>query len=207
MVNAPLSREDVLRHGRRLEYLTVGWNSLEAVASLAAGVLAGSIALTGFGFDSVIESSSGAVLLWRLRAETDLHRRERAEHAALRLVGVSFLVLTAYVLYQAVAKLVQRRPAEESWLGIAIAVASLIAMPLLARAKRRVARQLQSNAMEADSRQTWVCAWLSALLLGGLLVNATLGWWWADPMAALAMSPLIAREGVEALRGNTCCTV
>ncbi len=181
------------------------WNSLEAIASVVAGVLAGSIALVGFGLDSVIEVSSGAVLLWRLRAEADAERRERAEHRALRLVGVCFLALAAYVAYDSIQGLVRHEAPQESFFGIAIAVASLIAMPLLARAKRQVARQLSSGAMHADSRQTDFCFYLSAILLAGLLLNALLGWWWADPAAALVMVPLIAREGVEGLRAERCC--
>ncbi len=199
--DSAVTRSNALRRGRRLEYLTLGWNSLEALIAIISGVIAGSIALLGFGIDSVVECSSGVVLLWRLRSDEN----ERAEGAALRLVGVSFLALTAYVLYEAVVTLLRREAPEGSLVGIALAIASLIAMPLLARAKRRVARQLNSGAMQADSRQTDICAYLSAILLGGLLLNALLGWWWADPLAALIMSPLIAWEGIEALRGKTSC--
>ncbi len=192
----------MVRRGRRLEYLTLSWNSLEAVISIVAGLIAGSIALVGFGLDSVIECFSGGVLLWRLRAG---EAGERREQLALRLVGVSFLALAIYVAYDAITSLLRHHLPETSWLGIAVAVASLVAMPLLARAKRRVASQLNSGALHADSRQTSICAYLSAILLGGLLLNALLHWWWADPVAALAMAPLIAREGIEALRGKTCC--
>ena len=201
----PITRSAAARRGRRLEYFTIAWNSLEAIASVVAGLLAGSIALVGFGLDSVIEVSSGAVLLWRLRAEADAERRERAEHRALRLVGVCFLALAAYVAYDSIQGLVRHEAPQESFFGIAIAVASLIAMPLLARAKRQVARQLSSGAMHADSRQTDFCFYLSAILLAGLLLNALLGWWWADPAAALVMVPLIVREGVEGLRAKRCC--
>ncbi len=202
MTTAALDRHLLARRGRRLEYLTLGWNSLEAVLSILAGLLAGSIALVGFGFDSVIECFSGAVLLWRLGAGAGAERRE---HIALRLVGVSFLALAAYVAWDAASSLWHRDAPHESYLGIAVAAASLGAMPLLARAKRRVARGLNSGAMHADSRQTDICAYLSAILLGGLLLNALFGWWWADPIAALIMVPLIAREGAEAVRGRTCC--
>ncbi|HYN86454.1 MAG TPA: cation transporter [Pyrinomonadaceae bacterium] len=191
-----------VRRGRRLEYLTIAWNTLEAVASIGAGLLAGSVALVGFGVDSVIESSSGAVLLWRLR---DGERGERRERAALRLVGVSFLVLAAYVLFDASRSLVMREPAEASHVGIGVAALSLVVMPLLAREKRRVAARLESRALRADSRQTDICAYLSAILLAGLALNALFGWWWADPAAALLMTPIIAKEGVEALRGERCC--
>ena len=197
-----VAQASAIRRGRHLEYLTLAWNSLEAVVSLIAGLLAGSIALVGFGIDSVIEVSSGTILLWRLRAGEDGERRERL---ALRLVGVSFLALAAYVAYESISNLWKYEPPEKTLPGVIIASASLIAMPLLARAKRRVAQALSSGAMHADSRQTDICAYLSAILLGGLLLNFLLGWWWADPVAALAMSPLIAWEGVEALRGKTSC--
>ncbi len=202
MATVPLGRESLVLRGRRLEYLTLGWNSLEALLSIAAGVSAGSIALVGFGFDSVIECSSGAVLLWRLGAGAEDERRERI---AVRLVGVSFLALAAYVAFDAISSLLHHEAPHESYLGIAVAAASLLAMPLLARAKRRVARGLNSGAMQADSRQTDICAYLSAILLGGLLLNAILGWWWADPVAALVMVPLIAKEGIEGVRGRTSC--
>lgn len=168
-------------------------------------MLAGSIALIGFGLDSVIEISSGAVLLWRLRAEADAERRERAERRAQRLVGTCFFALAAYVAFDSIKGLVLREAPKESLFGVGVALAALIAMPLLARAKRQVARQLHSGAMHADSRQSDFCAYLSAILLAGLLLNALLGWWWADPVAALVMVPLIAREGVAGVRGQRCC--
>lgn len=194
-------RAAATRRGRRLEYLTLGWNLVEAVVSVAAGVAAGSTALVGFGVDSMIESSSGAVLLWRLKDGEEGHRREEL---ALRLVGICFLLLAAWVAWEAASALIFREPPEASPLGIAVAALSLVVMPILARAKRRVAGDLNSRALEADSRQTDLCAYLSAILLVGLVLNALAGWWWADPAAALVMVPIIAREGVEALRGETC---
>lgn len=199
------SREAMVARGLRLEYFTLGWNLLEALVALVCGVIAGSIALVGFGLDSVVEVSSGSVLLWRLRADRHAENRERAERFAVRLVGVSFLLLALYVAGDAIKTLLRRETPEESIPGIVLAIASLIAMPLLARAKRRVARGLNSGAMQADSRQTDICAYLSAILLGGLLLNAALGWWWADPVAALIMVPLIGHEGMEAVQGKTCC--
>jgi divalent metal cation (Fe/Co/Zn/Cd) transporter len=194
-------RECDARHGRLLEYFTLGWNLLEAVIAIAAGVSAGSIALIGFGIDSLIESFSGAVLLWRLQVyEAD----EEREHLAIKLVGISFLLLAAYVCFDAVKALVLAEGPDESWIGIALAIASLIIMPILARAKRRVAARLESRSLEADSHQTDLCAYLSAILLAGLALNSLLGWWWADPIAALIMVPIIAREGVEILRGDSC---
>lgn len=206
MGTAAISREIAVRRGRRLEYLTVLWNSLEALISIVAGIVAGSIALVGFGLDSVIETSSGAVMLWRLHHsnERDAAARERAERIALRLVGVSFLALATYVGIDAAISLYRRDAPESSIVGIGIAALSLIVMPLLARAKRRVASQLNSGAMQADSRQTDICAYLSAILLGGLALNAAMGWWWADPIAALVMVPIIAKEGVEALQNKSC---
>jgi divalent metal cation (Fe/Co/Zn/Cd) transporter len=195
----------MVARGLRLEYFTLGWNLLEALVALVCGVIAGSIALVGFGLDSVVEVSSGSVLLWRLRADRHAENRDRAERFAVRLVGVSFLLLALYVAGDAIYTLLRRETPEESIPGIVLAIASLIAMPLLARAKRRVARGLNSAAMQADSRQTDICAYLSAILLGGLLLNAALGWWWADPVAALIMVPLIGHEGMEAVQGKTCC--
>ncbi|HEY5161904.1 MAG TPA: cation transporter, partial [Terriglobales bacterium] len=182
--------------------VTLAWNSLEALAAIGAGLLAGSIALVGFGFDSVIECASGATLLWRLR---DGEAGERRERTALKLVGVSFLLLAAYIAWDAITALLHREAPRESIFGICVAAVSLIAMPLLARAKRKVARELNSGAMQADSRQTDLCAYLSAILLVGLVLNATLHWWWADPVAALIMVPIIVREGWDGLRGKACC--
>ena len=196
-------RQALIQRGLRLELLTVGWNCAEAVIGISAGVIAGSIALVGFGLDSVIEVSSGAILLWRLRA--DRTRGEHAERLALRLVGVSFLALAAYVAGNAAYSLWRRQAPEGSYVGIGLAIVSLVVMPLLARAKRRLASALSSRALHADSQQTQICAYLSAILLGGLALNAVLGWWWADPLAGLLMTPIIVSEGVEALRGKTCC--
>lgn len=189
-----------VRRGRTLEYFTIGWNSLEAVVAITFGILAGSVALIGFGIDSIIESSSGVILLWRLTAG------EEREQLALRLVGISLLVLASYVAFDAVKSLIAQERPDESYVGIVLAAVSLIIMPLLAREKRKVAAKLNSHALQADSRQTDICAYLSAILLGGLLLNALFGWWWADPTAALVMTPIIAKEGVEALQGKTCCS-
>jgi divalent metal cation (Fe/Co/Zn/Cd) transporter len=194
------TRLAAMQRGRRLEYLTIAWNSAEAAVALVAGLLAGSIALVGFGLDSVIEVSSGAIVLWRLFADN-----ERAERTALRVVGASFLALAAYVAFDSIKTLWLREAPERSLPGIVLAALSLIVMPLLARAKRRVAAGIGSRALHADSRQTDLCAYLSAILLGGLLLNALLGWWWADPVAGLVMTPIIANEGREALRGDAGC--
>ena len=198
----PLSQVDDIKRARLLEYSTLGWNTVEATVSITAGIIAGSIALVGFGADALIESVSGSVLLWRLRSGELGASREKK---ALQLVGVSFLVLAAYVLFDAGKSLIKREPPEASTIGIVIATVSLIIMPVLARAKRRVAHRINSAALVADSRQTALCAYLSAILLVGLGLNHLFGWWWSDPLAALLMVPIIAREGVEALRGDRCC--
>jgi len=195
-------RSAAVRRGQWLTWATIAYNSLEALVSIAAGLLAGSVALIGFGFDSLIELTSGLAGLWRLHADASLERRERAEELTLRIIGVCFLLLSAYILFDAGSTLIAREAPSESIPGMVIAAASLIVMPLLARAKRAVARKLSSGALEAEARQTELCTYLSAILLGGLALNALFGWWWADPIAGLIMTPLIANEGVEALRGE-----
>lgn len=190
----------VIRAGRRIEYISLAWTSIEALAAVTAGVIASSIALIGFGVDSFIEIGSSAILLWRLNHEFG----EKRERTALRLVGVSFLLLAVYVGWEATESLVKHQPPSVSYFGIVFSVLCLIVMPLLARAKRRVAARLDSRAMEADSKQSSICGYLAAILLCGLALNALFGWWWADPAAALAMLPIIIKEGVEALRGESC---
>lgn len=190
-----------LRKGRRLEYLTLSWNGVEGIVSVGAGVAAGSPSLIGFGVDSFIESASGAALLWRLQDGPDHAEREAR---ALKLVGISFLLLAAWVAFESVESLVLADRPDVTRLGILVAALSLIVMPWLAYKKRRVAAALDSRALEADSRQTALCAYLSAILLTGLALNALLGWWWADPLAGVAMVPIISREGLNALRGERC---
>jgi divalent metal cation (Fe/Co/Zn/Cd) transporter len=194
-----------VERGLRLEYATIAYNSLEGVIAIISGLLAGSIALVGFGVDSAIEVTSGLGLVWRLHSDVHPARRERAERLSLRVVGICFLALAVYVAVDALSALIRSEAPDESIPGIALASASLVVMPLLARAKRRVAARIGSAALTADAKQTELCTYLSAILLGGLLLNALLGWWWADPVAALVMVPIIAREGMEALRGRTCC--
>jgi divalent metal cation (Fe/Co/Zn/Cd) transporter len=196
------TRSDLVRHARRLEYLTITWNSIEAAVAVWLALRASSIALLGFGLDSVIETASGAAVLWRFGWGRDTHHAERR---ALRVVGICFIALAAYVTIDSVVSLAAHGRIRESWPGIILATVSLIGMPLLARAKRRTAAAISSAALQADSRQTDFCAYLSAILLLGLLAESLLGWWWADAVAALGMVPLIVREGVEAVRGETCC--
>ncbi len=205
MSQAVLDRRALAKRGKRLEYFTIAWNSLEGLVAVAAGVIAGSISLVGFGIDSFVEVTSGAALLWRMSADADEQKRERMETATLRIVGICFLALAAYVAVEATSDLAQRKAPEQSIPGIVLACASLIAMPLLSHAKRKVGAALGSAAMNADAKQTEFCTYLSAILLGGLLLNAVWGLWWADPIAALVMVPIIAKEGVAGLSGDACC--
>ncbi len=201
---AILERAAVVRHGRRLEYFTIAWNALEGVVAVVAGAIAGSISLVGFGIDSFIEVTSGSVLLWRMSVDAELQRREMNERRALRIVGVCFLLLAVYITYESVLDLRSRRAPEHSVPGIVLACVSLVVMPLLSRAKRKVGNALGSSAMHADAKQTEFCTYLSAILLAGLLLNAFFGLWWADPLAGLIMVPIIAKEGIEGLRGKAC---
>ena len=202
---ARTDRQHSAARGKRLEYFTIGWNTLEGLIAILAGAAAGSISLVGFGVDSFIEVASGSTLLWRMSVDADDCRRARSERSALRIVGVCFLGLAAYVGYEAVRDLISKDAAAVSLPGILLACASLLVMPLLSRAKRRIGRELGSAAMHADARQTEFCTYLSAILLGGLLLNTAWGLWWADPVAALLMVPIIAKEGIDGLRNRACC--
>jgi divalent metal cation (Fe/Co/Zn/Cd) transporter len=200
-----LDRQAVARRGKQLEYFTIAWNTLEGLVAVGAGALAGSISLVGFGIDSFIEVTSGGVLLWRMSGDANVRKRERRETLSLRIVGVCFIALATYVGYESISDLVSRKSPEHSISGIVLACVSLVVMPVLSRAKKKVGNELGSAAMRADAKQTDFCVYLSLILLLGLLLNAALGWWWADPAAALIMVPLIAKEGVEAMQGETCC--
>src|SRR5438309_2581337 len=198
-----MNRVALLRRGIALEGVTVGYNALEGMVAIAAGLAAGSVALTGFGIDSVIEVTSGALLWWRLRAELgSAPLGPTVERRAARGAGVLLLALAAYIVAESGRRLLTGDRPGESVVGIVLMVLSLIVMPLLARAKLRLAAGLGSRALRADAHETIVCAWLSATTLIGLGLNAMLGWWWADPIAALAMLPLIVREGIEAWRSE-----
>jgi divalent metal cation (Fe/Co/Zn/Cd) transporter len=201
---AVLERTAFVRRGRRLEYFTVAWNAIEGLVAIATGVIAGSISLVGFGIDSFMEVTSGSVLLWRMSVDADVPRRERNERRALRVVGICFLFLAAYIAYESATDLWSKRAPEHSIPGIVLACVSLVVMPLLSRAKRKVGRALGSAAMHADAKQTEFCTYLSAILLAGLLLNAVFGLWWADPVAALIMVPIVAKEGIEGVQGKAC---
>lgn len=195
------------RIGLVLVVATLAWNVVEAGVALASGWAAGSVALVGFGLDSVIESAAAGVLLWRLRLETrgaDPERLEAAERRVHRFVGATFLVLALYVTAQAGWLLARREAPAESLVGIALAVASLVVMPAVAWGKLRAAARIPSPALRAEAKETLACTWLSFALLLGLGANAVAGWWWADPLAALAMVPWLVREGREGLRGESC---
>ena len=201
-----LAPESAARLGRRalaLAGLTIAWNVVEAVVAIAAGIAAGSIALVGFGFDSTVEVLSAWVVVWQFRAELSGGYDEDRERRALRLIGVTFFVLAAYVSVEAARDLFFiDAQADQSVVGIILAALSLLVMPVLALAKRRIADQLGSPTLRADATETLLCAWLSVALLLGLVLNATVHWWWADPLAALVIAGLAAREGLEAVRGD-----
>lgn len=204
-VQTAAARTALVRRGLRLSYLTIAYNALEGLVSLVAGFAAGSVALVSFGIDSVIEVTASGAAQWRLRADVHEERRERAERATRRVIGWCFIALAVYVLYEGAETLWRRARPESSVVGIAILTLSVVVMPLLARAKRKVARAMRSGALESEATQTALCAYLSVIALAGVVLNALLGWWWADPVAALAMVPIIAREGFEGIRGRDSC--
>jgi divalent metal cation (Fe/Co/Zn/Cd) transporter len=196
-----------VRRARRLAYLTIGWNVVEGIVSVAFALAAGSIALLGFGIDSFVETTSGAIILWRLRAEKHARDREaveRLDRRAHKLVGLSLFLLAGYVAVEAARALLGGERPEPTLAGVVITAVSMVAMRWLARAKRRVAADLGSRALEADAFQTTACWWLSLITLAGIGLNAALGWWWADPVAALGMTYFLVAEGREAWRGENC---
>ena len=191
---------DLGRRSRWLLYATIGWNSVEAIIAVTAGIVAGSVALTGFGFDSLIEVFAASVVIWQLRGLS-----EERERRALRLIGASFFVLATYIVIESARDLVSGQQASESIVGMVLAAVSLAIMPGLAYAKGRVAHRSGSTTLAVESRQTMLCAYLSAVLLAGLLADSLVGWWWADPLAALVIAGLAIREGREAWAGEACC--
>jgi divalent metal cation (Fe/Co/Zn/Cd) transporter len=199
------ARATLVRHGQWLSRITIAYNTAEGLAAIVAGLLAGSVALVGFGIDSAIEVISSGAALWRLRADVDPARRENAERVSRRVIGGCFVALALYIAVGGARALILREAPAKTIPGIVVACLSVVIMPLLARRKRRVASGLGSRALHADATQTDLCMYLSAIVLAGLLLNVLLGWWWADPVAALAMTPIIAREGIEGLRGEPAC--
>jgi divalent metal cation (Fe/Co/Zn/Cd) transporter len=198
-----LDRRRVLhRRGLRLEWFTVGWNVLEAVVAIGAGLVAGSIALVGFGVDSGIEVISAVGLLWRLRSagpDATVAEESAAERRALYVVAATFFLLAAYLAYEAGTALLGREAPDRSTVGLVLSVLSLVVMPALAYAKQRTGRELGSRALVADSVETSVCSYLSLALLAGIGLHELFGWWWADPVGALAMLPVIVWQGWETL--------
>jgi len=208
LLQTPASRARTLSHALRLEYLTVGWNVIEGVVAIAAALAAGSVALLAFGIDSFVECASGAVLIWRLRAEKtakDAAAIERLDRRAHQLVGWSLFALAAWVVVDASKTLYLGERPEPSLVGIVLLPLSIAAMYWLAKAKRRAAAALRSRALEADSFQTSACFWLSVVGLAGVALNTALGLWWADPVAAFGIAALLVKEGREGLRGESCC--
>lgn len=200
-VDDPDRRRRLVRRAQLLAAASVGYNVIEAGIALTAGLLAGSIALVGFGLDSVVEVSSGLIILWQFRHPFP----ESRERRALRLMAMSFFALAAYVGLESLRALVTGHVPDASTVGIALAAASLAIMPFLSWAQRRTGRSLGSDAVVADSTQTLLCTYLSAVLLAGLVLNAVLGWSWADPVAGLVIAAVAVREGREAWRGEGCC--
>lgn len=201
---ADVAADEKARLGRRAQLLagaSVAYNMVEAVIAISAGVVAGSVALIGFGLDSVVEVSSGLIILWQFRHSLPESREQRA----LRLMALSFFALAGYVGFESIRALVTSHDPDSSGIGIALATASLIVMPFLSWAQRRTGQALGSNAVVADSTQTRLCTYMSAILLGGLVLNATLGWAWADPVAGLVIAAIAVKEGRGAWRGEECC--
>jgi divalent metal cation (Fe/Co/Zn/Cd) transporter len=195
------SRARLLRRARQLAWAGIGWHAIEATVAVTAGVVAGSVALVGFGADSLIEAMAGLVVIWRLASA-----RAMAERRAQQLIAVSFYVLSLYIAVEAIHSLAAVDRPGVSWVGIGLSMLTLATMPPLATAKARVADALGSSATKSESRQTMLCAYMSAGLLVGLGLNAVLGWWWADPVTALAIAGVALKEGRDAWRGESCCT-
>jgi divalent metal cation (Fe/Co/Zn/Cd) transporter len=200
-VIAPAERARLGRRAQLLAAASVAYNAVEAVIAISAGLVAGSVALVGFGLDSVVEVSSGVIILWQFRHPLP----ESRERTAQRLMAASFFALAAYVGFESVRALLGDHEPEVSRVGIVLAIASLMVMPFLSWAQRRTGRALGSGAAVADSTQTLLCSYLSAVLLAGLVLNATLGWHWADPLAGLVIAAIAIREGRDAWRGDGCC--
>jgi divalent metal cation (Fe/Co/Zn/Cd) transporter len=196
---ADLALPGLIRRAQTLAWMGNAWHIVEFAIAVAAGIAAGSIALIGFGADSLVEGIAGFVLVWRLG------RGERAERRAQQLIAGSFFVLAAYIAVESVRMLAGGDHPETSWIGIALAAFTAVTMPLLARAKRRVGNAIASSATVNEAAQTQLCAYMSVALLAGLGANAALGWWWADPVAALVIAGIAVQEGVRGWRGDACC--
>jgi divalent metal cation (Fe/Co/Zn/Cd) transporter len=197
-------RERLVRRAKQLAWLGVGWHGVEAALAIGAGLVAGSIALVGFGADSLIESFAGFILLWRFAASRVTS--EDAERRAQKLIALSFYVIAAYVGFEAIRNLLTGEHPNASWAGIGLAGVTLVTMPPLAIAKGRIGEKLSSSATKSEGQQNMLCAYLSAALLVGLGANALFGLWWADPVTALLIAGVAVKEGRESWRGESCCT-
>jgi divalent metal cation (Fe/Co/Zn/Cd) transporter len=198
-----MNRPELLSRALQLAYFTVVWNVVEGAVAIWAAIASGSDALLGFGLDSGVESLSGLVLIWRITVERrDVERAEEVEAKALRLIGLTFFALAAFVAYESITTLVNSERPETSWVGIGITFLSIMVMPMLATRKERVGKAMGSRAVLADSAETWACVCLSGVVLAGLALNALFDWWWADPVAALAVVGFLVKEGLEALSGQ-----
>lgn len=202
-------RVSLVRRGRRLAWATIGWNSVEGIVAIGSGAVAGSVALIGFGVDSFVEVFAGVVIVWRLAQEQHgRHISEAAERRAVKLIAATFLLLAVGIAFESARKLMGGTHPDTSTVGIALTAVSLVVMPLLARAKRRVGVEMGSRAVQADATETVLCVWLSAIVLAGLLLNTLFGWWWADPIAGFGIAYIAAREGVSHWRApvlDDCC--
>src|SRR5947199_9376528 len=207
MPEAALDRRLIAQRGKRLEYFTIAWNTLEGLVAVIAGAMAGSISLVGFGLDSFIEVISGATLLWRMSVDADLSRRERNEKLSLRIVGISFLALAAYIAFESITDMLGKKGPEHSVAGIILAIVSLIVMPLLSKAKGRVGHELGSATMNADAKQSEFCCYLSANFLISLLLNEALSWWWADPLTSYIMTHSNSCDSLLGIRCLALCII
>ena len=204
-----VNRESLIRTALWLGWFTIVYNLAEGAVAIVGATIAGSDALLSFGLDSAVESISASVIVWRLYSErSNPERAERVEQRALKMIGVAFFILAAWVAQDSIRTLIAGDHPDTSFIGIAVTSLSLVVMPILASKKHRVGVALGSRAVESDSRQTVACVYLSAVVLGGLMLNALFGWWWADPAAALGVVVFLVREGLEALRAehaDDCC--
>ena len=209
--HAPVDRPALLRRGLRLEYISLSWNLVEGAVAIVAGIIAGSVALVGFGVDSFVESTSAAVIIWRILAEVrnkaEPDKIAAIERRAQKFVALSLTVFGLYLLFESGSAIVLKERPEASPTGIVLAVLSLGVMWWLARSIRRAGQELHSHAIEADSTQTLACWWMSLSLLVGLGLNALFGWWWADPLAGIAISGLMLREAKDTWAGKDCCGI
>jgi divalent metal cation (Fe/Co/Zn/Cd) transporter len=205
--SAPVERDTdwhrAARHARLLSWLSLVYMAVEGAVAITAAILSGSVALLGFGLDSVIEGLASVIIIWRFTGTRTLS--ETAEGRAQKAVAVTFFLLAPYIAYDAVTTLAAGDHAETSWLGIGLAITSLIVMPLLGVAKKRLGTRLDSGATSGEGSQNLLCAYLAAAVLVGLLANTLLGWWWLDPVIGLGIAALAVWEGIEAWRGNDCC--